>query len=205
MSDKGDKSRENIINGAFTLFKKKGFAATSINDLMAASGLKKGTIYFHFTGKEEIALLVLQRAREELMAFLETAVIGGTPAEAMEKYFAGTIDVHHRHEFIGGCIFGNAALEMADSNPVLASFINLVFEDWAMKIQQIIAKGQESGVFRKDVTAGALAQQLVTATEGAIMLARLRKSDEPLRTCFDTLRALLAMPQATTPIAERSN
>jgi TetR/AcrR family transcriptional repressor of nem operon len=204
MSDKGDKSRENIINGAFALFKKKGFAATSINDLMTASGLKKGTIYFHFTGKEEIALLVLQRAREELMAFLETAARGGTPAENLEQYFSGTIDLHHRQEFVGGCIFGNAALEMADSNQVLAAFINGVFQEWAVKMQQLIAKGQESGLFRRDVAADALAEQLVTATEGAIMLARLRKSDEPLRTCFNTFRALLAKPQATTPIAERS-
>ncbi|ACM19657.1 helix-turn-helix transcriptional regulator, TetR family [Geotalea daltonii FRC-32] len=200
MSEKGDKSRENIVDAAYALFKKKGFAATSINDLMAASGLKKGTIYFHFSGKEEIALLVLQRAREQLMEFLETVTTGATPADALENYFAGTIALHHSHEFIGGCIFGNAALEMADSNELLARFINQVFRDWTMKLRQIIAEGQGAGQVRDDLAADALAQQLVTATEGAIMLARLRKNDAPLRTCFDTFRALLALPQATNNI-----
>jgi len=200
MSEKGEKSRENIVDAAYALFKKKGFAATSINDLMAASGLKKGTIYFHFSGKEEIALLVLQRAREQLMEFLETVTTGATPADALENYFAGTIALHHSHEFIGGCIFGNAALEMADSNELLARFINQVFRDWTMKLRQIIAEGQGAGQVRDDLAADALAQQLVTATEGAIMLARLRKNDAPLRTCFDTFRALLALPQATNNI-----
>lgn len=203
MSEKGDKSRENIINEAYALFKTKGFAATSINDLMVASGLKKGTIYFHFTGKEEIALLVLQRAREQLMEFLEKVTTRGTPGDALENYFAGTIALHHSNEFIGGCIFGNAALEMADSNELLARFINQVFQDWTMKLQQLIVEGQEAGQVRADLAAEALAQQLMTATEGAIMLARLRKNDAPLRTCFDTFRALLAPPQATNTIERK--
>ncbi|GAB7024762.1 TetR/AcrR family transcriptional regulator [Geotalea toluenoxydans] len=203
MSEKGDKSREKIIDAAYALFKKKGFAATSINDLMVASGLKKGTIYFHFTGKEEIALLVLQRAREQLLEFLKTVTTGATPADALENYFAGTIALHHSHEFIGGCIFGNAALEMADSNELLANFVNLVFQDWTRKLQQLITEGQKVGQVRTDLAAETLAQHLVTATEGAIMLARLCKSDAPIRTCFDTFRALLALPQATNTIERK--
>ena len=193
MSDKGNRSREKVLDEAFKLFQQKGFGATSINDLMAASGLKKGTLYFHFSGKEEIGMLVLQRARTELMDFLDKTLTGTTPAACLLNYFDRTLEWHRRLEFVGGCIFGNAALEMADSNDAFALFISQVFEEWEEKIRPVIVAAQEAGQVSTDLTADVLAHHVVTATEGAIMLSRLRKNDQPLSSCFDSLRELLIL------------
>lgn len=193
MSDKGARSREKILYEAFRLFQHRGFEATTINDLLEASGLKKGTLYFHFSGKEEIGMLVLQRARTELIDFFDKTLIGATPAACLANYFDRTLELHRQLEFVGGCIFGNAALEMADSNEAFARFISKVFEEWEEKLRRVIAAGQESGQVRSDLAADALANHVVTATEGAIMLSRLRKSDQPLITCFDSLRSLLTL------------
>lgn len=193
MSDKGARSREKVLDEAFKLFQHKGFGATTINDLMEASGLKKGTLYFHFSGKEEIGMLVLQRAQTELTDFLDKTLTGTTPAACLANYFDRTLEWQRRLEFVGGCIFGNAALEMADSNDAFARFISQVFEEWEEKIRCVIAAAQEAGQIRSDLTADALAHHVVTATEGAIMFSRLRKNDQPLITCFDSLRSLLAL------------
>lgn len=193
MSGKGSRSKEKVIEEAFKLFQQKGFGATSINDLMAASGLKKGTLYFHFSDKEEIGMLVLQRARTELMDFLDKTLTGTTPAACLLNYFDRTLEWHRRLEFVGGCIFGNAALEMADSNDLYARFISQVFAEWGEKIRMVIAAAQGAGQIRTDLTADALAHHVVTATEGAIMLSRLRKDDQQLISCFDSLRTLLIL------------
>ena len=50
---KGQQTRQAIVEKAAPLFNKKGFEGTSLSDLMQATGLQKGGIYRHFSGKEE--------------------------------------------------------------------------------------------------------------------------------------------------------
>ena len=51
---KGQQTRRKIIEAAAPIFNKRGYEGSSLNDLMAATGLKKGGIYRHFSSKEEL-------------------------------------------------------------------------------------------------------------------------------------------------------
>lgn len=192
MLNKGETTKERILSEAVKLFQHKGFGSTSITDILTATGLKKGALYFHFTSKEEIALLALARARSELLDFLDTSLVGATAAACLENYFGALVQWHRNLRFAGGCIFGNAALEMADSNERFAVVVSSVFDEWTARIRVVIEAGQGDGTMRRDLVAGDVAHHVVSATEGAIMLARLRKSDAPLTLCFSALTSLLA-------------
>src|SRR6266436_2118879 len=52
---KGQETKQEIVRKAAHLFNQKGYAGTSLSDLMDATGLQKGGIYRHFSGKEELA------------------------------------------------------------------------------------------------------------------------------------------------------
>ena len=52
---KGEQTRRNIVEAAAPIFNKRGYEGSSLNDLMQATGLKKGGIYRHFSSKEELA------------------------------------------------------------------------------------------------------------------------------------------------------
>lgn len=54
--------REEILNAAITCFASKGFHATSMGDIIRASGLSTGAIYSYFKSKRDIAVAVAQRA-----------------------------------------------------------------------------------------------------------------------------------------------
>lgn len=194
MYSKGATTKELILEEAMRLFQHKGFGPTTINDILDATGLKKGALYFHFASKEEIALLALERARAELLGFLETSLVGQTPTACLENHFTALLEWHRRLHFAGGCIFGNAALEVADSNERVACFVRAVFDEWVDRIRTVVEAGQAAGMFRCDLAAEDAAQHVVSATEGAIMLARLRKSDAPLSLCFKALRLLIISP-----------
>ena len=60
MSTKSESTRTLIIQSACRLFLDKGYSATSMRDIVAASGVTMGGIYNHFSGKEEIFDLVFQ-------------------------------------------------------------------------------------------------------------------------------------------------
>src|SRR5215831_21209308 len=52
---KGELTRKRIVEAAAPIFNQHGYAGSSLNALMEATGLKKGGIYRHFSGKEELA------------------------------------------------------------------------------------------------------------------------------------------------------
>jgi TetR/AcrR family transcriptional repressor of nem operon len=103
------------------------------------------------------------------------------------------LEIHRGNGFVGGCLFGNTALEASDCNPRYACRVGEVFDRWTEKIASVIADAQYAGEIRSDLPADVLAQFAVSSVEGGIMLARLRKEEEPLSRCLDTLRTLLEL------------
>ncbi len=193
MAAKGDATREKILDAARYLFNTKGFGATSISDLVKESGLQKGSLYFHFPGKDAIGLTVLEDARSSFMAFLDEALSGDTPVQRLENFFQCVMKKHLATGFVGGCIFGNIALEMGDSDKRFADIIDRVFSQWVAAIEQVIVAAQERGEIRDDLPAYALARNIVAAIEGGIMMSRVKKDEGPLAECLGVLRSILGM------------
>ena len=59
---KGEQTRQRIIEEAATIFNQRGYEATSMQDVMDATGLEKGGLYRHFVSKEELAAEALRYA-----------------------------------------------------------------------------------------------------------------------------------------------
>jgi TetR/AcrR family transcriptional repressor of nem operon len=193
MVTKGDITREKILEAARYLFNTKGFGATSINDLVDASGLQKGSIYFHFPGKDAIGLTVLEEARSSFMGFLSDSLIGDSPGLCLENFFRDVMEKHLATGFVGGCIFGNTALEMGDNDKRYAEIIDQVFDQWIGKIEKIVMAAQEKGELRDDISGNALARNIVAVIEGGIMMSRVKKDEVPLRECLEVLRKTLKL------------
>jgi TetR/AcrR family transcriptional repressor of nem operon len=191
MSTKGEITKERLICEAARVIREKGFTGTSVNDLMRATGVKKGSLYFHFQSKDDLGLAVLQRSRDKFMEFFESALTGGTPGRCLSNFFDAVVSHHRKSEFVGGCIFGNTALEMGDGDERFAKFVARVFSDMAGRLEEFIAAAQEAGEVRGDLPAATLAEHIVMTLEGGIMIARLKKDERPLVSCFDTLKLFL--------------
>lgn len=191
MKTKGELTREKILKVARELFNSKGFNATTISDLVAATGLQKGSLYFHFPGKDAIAREVLSEATVEFMAFLTKALGGENPGACIDNFFSCALEKHLGTGFVGGCIFGNTALEMSDSDPEFAGAIDAVFDEWISRIEVVVAAAQKSGQIRTDISSEALANHIIATIEGGIMMSRLKKDERPMKGCLETLRITL--------------
>ena len=64
---KGEQSRQRLIDCAAELFWKNGYAATGISEILNASGLPKGSFYFYFKSKEELAVAVVSYYQAALL------------------------------------------------------------------------------------------------------------------------------------------
>ena len=184
-------TKERILDEATRLAHQKGFRATSLNDLLLAAGVKKGTLYYHFSGKDDIGLAVLERAKARFLAWIDQLLFAPPNSEGLERFFVAVLELHRGNGFVGGCLWGNTALEMSDANARDAACVNGVFEEWCERVEKAILAGQQTGQIRCDIPGRDLAQMVVATVEGGIMMSRLKKEEGPLKTCLDSLRVFL--------------
>ncbi len=83
--------REQIIETAIKLFSQQGFHATSIQDIVAASGLSVGTIYLYFANKEEIFDAIFESGLEAFAVDLFSNVDPHQSNEEIAEVFVSTI------------------------------------------------------------------------------------------------------------------
>ncbi|HKL26958.1 MAG TPA: TetR/AcrR family transcriptional regulator [Desulfuromonadales bacterium] len=193
MATKGQLTRQRILDEASPVFHRKGFLITTINDLLAATGMTKGNIYFHFANKEEIGLEVLRRARKTFKQFLDDSLRGETPGASLDNFFRHALERNRSKGFVGGCLFGNTALEACDNAPPFAELVGEVFAEWIGKLEETIEAAQDSGQVRQDLPASHLAELIVGTIEGGIMQSRLQKDAGPLQRALESLRILLEL------------
>jgi TetR/AcrR family transcriptional repressor of nem operon len=184
-------TRERLLNEMTRLVQKKGFGSTSVNEVIQAVGIKKGTFYYHFPSKDELGLAVLERDRADFLAFLDMSLTGSTPIEALDRFFRSAFEKHRDTGFVGGCLWGNTALEMSDTSPIHTALVEKLFDEWIRRIESVIRSGQKAGQIRMDQTAYELARLVVASIEGGIMMSRLTKQDAPFLSCLESLRVLL--------------
>lgn len=193
MATKGELTKERILSEATQLFHEKGFGATSINDILSATGLKKGSLYFHFPSKEEIALAVLNQAKEEFNRVMDSDLTGTTPGHCLSNYFETVYTNHSKTNFQKGCFFGNTALEIKENQATYSPIVESIFTAWITGLENVIRAAQEKGQMRDDIEAKILAHHVIATIEGGIMLSKLKKDGKPLRLCLDSLKVLLQL------------
>lgn len=90
-------TKQEIVNASLELFASKGYGGTSMNDIISAVGISKGSVYWHFKSKEEIFMQVITESYAEWINLVNTelAAIDG-PIDKLRKYgelFIATIDM----------------------------------------------------------------------------------------------------------------
>jgi AcrR family transcriptional regulator len=181
-------SRNRMLDSAIELFREHGYNGTGFRQVVAHSGAPRGSIYHHFPqGKVQLGVEALELAGDRIEAvFRQGAVEGDDFVSAFEWVWSWWTGYVVGTDFEAGCPVAAVAAESHPEAPQLRDATNAVFERW----QVSIAAGlQASGVSEAD--ARGLAALIIAAQEGATLLARARRSPEPLERVGRSLAALL--------------
>lgn len=189
--NKGEQTKERLLQQAIALMQQKGFGAMSVSELLLAAGIKKGTLYYHFPGKHDLGMAVLTRVRTNFFTMLNEIFSSTSPLAGMEIFFDSVLELHRAKGFVGGCLFGNTALEMSDRDSPYNDLVKQVFAEWIDTIREVIQRGQQAGEITTVGSASELAQMVVATIEGGIMMSRLGKEETPLRACLVSLLEFL--------------
>ena len=178
MVTKSAKTKQFIIEKAAPIFNKKGFAATSISDILDATGLAKGGVYGNFESKEDIALHAFEYANERLVTALAEKI--SNEVSAKDKLVA-VLNFYHNYSIYptleGGCPILNSAIDADFNFPALKEKAALALQKMLELIEYIINKGIATKEFRKKLDAKAEASLILSVIEGGMMMSRL--NNEP--------------------------
>lgn len=178
MLSKSEQTKQFIIEKAAPIFNKKGFAATSMNDILAATGLAKGGVYGNFDSKEDIALMAFDYAHNRLLDALTGKIKNETTAQAK---LVAIFNYYHNYSIYpileGGCPLLNTAVDSDFNFPALKEKAALAVKKMLLSLEFIINKGIAAKEFRKKVDAKAEAILIFSVIEGGMMMSRL--NNEP--------------------------
>lgn len=157
--------RDEILDATDRLLQRYGYKKMTIDDLAQEVGIGKGSVYLHFSSKEEIALSHIDRIIERLKAKLHTIAAKKLPADKrlremlVERVMLRFDSVQHYTQSL------NELLSYV--RPRLLERRKRYFDEEARVFAAIIAEGQEARIFAKG-NASDLAQTLVTATNSLL-------------------------------------
>lgn len=175
---KAEKTRLHILEQAAALFNQQGYAGTSMADIMAATGLKKGGLYNHFESKEDIALQAFDFAIAKLQRNFAKGLVGQLSAIDRLCVFVTVFERHAQDPPVpGGCPILNTAVESDDTHPALRLRAQQALEIWHRWVCKTVQRGIDQGELRASVDPDAVATLLISTLEGAIMMSRLYGSD----------------------------
>lgn len=189
-------TRDRLIDAAHSLALEKGIARTSVSDVLEAADTRKGSSYHYFPDMESLGLAVLENERVQFLDKIDNWLNAPTLAEGRKRFLTEALKLHEKTVFAGGCIWGNTALEMCDSNLLFAEFVSGVFDEWVEKIEDVIQAGQECGQLLREVTAHEAAGLVVSVIEGGVMLSCFNKESVPLEGTLSFLHSTLAKPES---------
>jgi len=149
MTERWKSVKEKIIDASIALFEQKGFSDTSIQDIVDALGVTKGTFYYYFKSKEELLMDIHLRYIEELLE-KQQEMMNDSTKTTKEKLLGIVYMLIHNIEKRGrqARIFFR---EMRHLNAEHLQQIKQKRDQFRYGVQALIERGIENGEFRQDL------------------------------------------------------
>lgn len=176
-------TRDVILQAATELFLQKGYNGCGLNEILTAAKVPKGSFYHYFESKEALARAVLDGYAEDTQSwFAERQQLSrrGSALDVLWDTLEAIRDQLVDKQFIGGCLLGTLAQELADSNVELVAYMKKLFPRWEQQFGFFIESAVALGELPADTDVSALSAYLLDTWEGAVLRARLEKSPQPL-------------------------
>jgi len=166
------RTRERLLQAAFQEVYRSGFQGAGLDTILAATGVTKGALYYHFGSKEALGYAIV----EEIVApmprdkWLRPLQPGKDPIDALIDIVQAT-SVRPK-DVQGGCPLANLAQEMSPLDEQFRKRLERIFNGWQDGIATALRRGQSQGTVRRDLVPEETAGFLIAMYEGYALLAK---------------------------------
>jgi TetR/AcrR family transcriptional regulator, transcriptional repressor for nem operon len=185
LTRRGAASRERIVDAAADVMLERGVAGTSLDEVLAASGTSKSQLYHYFDDKDDLTQAVVRRQTERVIAAQFPDEEALTSVAAFRRWRDRIVDLQRRGGFVGGCPVGSLANELAESGDDARAVLQDCFATWQAHVFYGLQTMQARGRLRPDADPDAMAESIMAALQGGLLLAKVHRTSRPLTRALD--------------------
>jgi TetR/AcrR family transcriptional repressor of lmrAB and yxaGH operons len=183
-----DRSRAALVDTAALLFRRQGYAATGVNQILEIADVKAGSLYHHFpAGKQELAAAVVDSVGRAIEQRLRELLDSGSPVsdivDAWIDLMAAGLAGDHRD----GCPIEPIATESVNASEQVREASARAFGGWCLAVADRLRADGWS-----DADADQTALAVVALLEGALILSRIAGDADALNAAKAAVRTLIS-------------
>lgn len=171
-TERGRRTRDEIIDAACALVYEHGVSATSVDNVLSASGKGKSQFYHYFADKRELLAAVVDR-QLELVLVAQPRLESLRTWRDFDAWAADVLAIHSTQAGPQACPLGCLVGEL-DSDRSLTVALNEAYRRWEQPLARGLRTLREDGELRSDADPDRLAAAMIAALQGGLMLAHLR-------------------------------
>ena len=190
--------RRRLIRAGLEHVTEKGYAAAGVDEILRAAGLPKGSFYHYFRGKADFGLVLIDAYHRYFAQLIDGALRDPArpPLERLGVFVDTAARGMARHDFRRGCLVGNLGQEMSTLPEAFRARLIAALDDWQARTALCLAEARAAGDIAAHHDPARMAAVFWIGWEGAVLRAKLDRSEAPLRLFAD---AFLAGLRPTTP------
>lgn len=178
--------RDDVLDRALLVFWRHGFEGASIQHLVDATGLNRGSLYNAFGDKAQLFAEVMDRYRANSPArcLAEAAYDPDSSADVhrlIEQFFDALVQRALNDGDHKGCLFTNTSAGVYGCTDAMADWIRESLRGLEDVLTILIERGQQNGQIQSSVPASALARSLLASAQGLNVLARTGAEPDVLK------------------------
>ena len=181
---------EKVLAAAANAFWLRGYHATSIDDLCAATGLLRGSLYGAYGDKRGIFLAALERYCEARVARAAGSLSGPPSREVLRQGLLYYVQVSSDLDLARACFITNTALELTPQDRQVAHVIERTFRSISTLWAEAAARARAAGAFKSKLNEKSVGDFLYCIVQGLRVLGKIYREDELSAVVDLALRAL---------------
>jgi TetR/AcrR family transcriptional regulator, transcriptional repressor for nem operon len=195
-----ERTRERLLQAAFREVYRSGYQSAGLDTILAAAGVTKGALYYHFDGKEALGHAVIEEIiGPDLRAkWLRPLQRGNDPIDTLIGIVQG--ESVQPEAVRGGCPLNNLAQEMSPLDEGFRKRLSRLFQAWREGVAAALREGQAQGTVRRDVKPAEAAGFLIATLEGYVSLA---KNAQDAKVMKEGIRNIVGWLQSLRPPGHR--
>lgn len=188
-------ARSKLLDAAIEIIRKKGYAATSVDELCAWAGVTKGAFFHHFPSKDSLAVAAVNQWTDNAAEFFAAAPYHrfDDPLDRVLGY------LHFRKAMLSGdvadftCLAGTMVQEAYGTHPDIRHACGASIGNHAATVESDIADAMKRYCLRAPWTAQSLALHTQAVLQGAFILAKTEGNAAMARASIDHLRRYIEL------------
>jgi len=163
---------DEIADAAMRVFWARGYAATSVQDLVEGTGLSRSSLYSTFESKQGLYQQALRRYQAITTANVELMASPGSTKDVIRQLLMRIVEDELGDPQRRGCLVANATLELAGHDESVAELVADNFQRLQKALEKLIVRGQQSGEVAVEKNPRALARFFVSTMQGMRVLSK---------------------------------